>query len=273
LVKEILVMDEPTGLAEGNQTTTQKVWTDDIPTEYRDAVAKKGWTGHDSFYKSYFELEKTLGTRVKIPGGDAPPEEKSAFYAKMGRPDTPDGYQIARPENLPEGMRYDETLEGTVRTAAHELGLSQNQLNTLAKIYNDYQVKAYTTRQDELARERLASETQLKGEWKENYDANVQVAHRGMKELVPAELREKFIGAFDEKGLGNHPDIIRGFFEIGKKILNDTFVKGEGQGAEEGYVPANPKSPEMYAYGDDEDSKKSRAWFRAHQNYKYDRDD
>lgn len=251
--------------------TETKNW---YPDEHAELVKTKGWDGEGGASKAltgYAELERGMGNRVKMPTDTSPAEEISAFYNKLGRPESADGYEIAKPD-MPEGMTYDQKFEMTMRGIAHEAGVTQAQMKTLVKAFNDYQIGAFNEHVGELNRSREEGERALKESWAGDYDANVQIAQRALKELVPDEA---FFQLIEDSKLGNNPIFVKGWHEIGKKMLNDTYVKSDAQTEvkKDDYKPANPNSPEMYADGTDEDAKRARQWFRDNKNFVYDRDD
>jgi hypothetical protein len=212
-------------------------------------VQQNGWKDPNDPIKNCIELEKALGNRVKLPSPESSAEEVSAFYAKIGRPDNPDGYEIA---DVPGNVQRDEEFENFIKGVAHEQGVSKTALETVMKAY-------YTRMSEQLVATKTAGETTLKEEWKDKYDTNLEIAQRACKELGG----EDFMAALDQTGLGNHPVFVKTFHNIGLKMLDDSLVSGSpsGSGKEE-YVPQFKDSPEMYANGDDEESKKAREYFK-----------
>lgn len=237
------------------QQTTQN-W---YPDEHRELVTQKGWGSVGDSLKSYAELEKSYGGRVKLPTDESTPEEKSAFYTKIGRPDTSDGYD--RPQ-LTEGKAYDEVLIGGMQTAAFEEGLTQKQFAKLVERYLAIETQSAEKQEVENVRLKEETDTELKKQWGADYEKNIEISRRALRELVSGELGEQFSTLIEESGFGNNLVFIQGFREIGSKILDDTLVRGDGQvKVEDDYVPAFQNSPEQYAHGEDDESKKARAYF------------
>lgn len=60
--------------------------------------------------KMYLDTKKLVGQKLGIPGPDATPEAKAAFYEALGVPKDPAGYDFKVPDNIPEAMKeaYDE---------------------------------------------------------------------------------------------------------------------------------------------------------------------
>lgn len=67
-----------------------------------------GFKDTASMAKALLETKKLVGQKLGIPGADATPEAKNAFFEALGVPKDGEGYGFKKPDNLPEGMPYDE---------------------------------------------------------------------------------------------------------------------------------------------------------------------
>lgn len=240
---------------------TQENW---YPDEYKDIVAQRGWSGSGDVLKSYVNLDKEMGGRTKIPTPESSAEEVSAFYAKIGRPENPDGYEI---KDVPENVPRDEMIEALMRKVAFDSGVPKVAFEAQVKSYFDAMSQSITQAED-------AGDAELQKTWGAAYKANSAIVQRACDELIPDEkLHEEFADLVKRMGLRNNPVFANVFLGIGTKILDDSLIKGEGGGEEkEGYKPQYLNSPEQYATGDDEESKKARAYFRA-KGHTYSRQD
>jgi len=229
--------------------------------EYKEIVTQRGWSAPDDVLKSYVNLDKEMGGREKLPTAESSADEISAFYTKVGQvcpalivPDNADGYEI---KDVPENVPRNEMMEVAMRTVAKE----QN----IPKIAFEAQVKRYyDALSQQIAQARVEGENNLKGEWKDKYETNLEIAKRFAR-----EGGEEFIGFLEASGIGNNPVVIKAFYNYGTKTLDDSLIKGvPATTKKDEYKPAYPDSPAMYAFGDDEDSKKARAYFEA-RGHKY----
>jgi len=244
--------------ADNSEQVTQETWYGD---QYGELVKTKGWDTPDKFLESYVNLEKGMGQRVKMPTPESSAEEIRAFYQKTGCPENPDGYEVQVPEGLPETHR-NEDVENSLKQIAYEQGVSKQAFESIVKGY-------YEKMQADLAASAVAGEKQLKEEFADKYDENIAIAQR-----FCATCSDEFKELLETTGLGNHPIFVKEFYEKGKQTLNDTIIKGDGgTPPKDDFVPANIKSPEMYATGEDDYSKKARQWFRVNKDFKYARDD
>ena len=238
---------EPQGdlLNSGNQAETTPQWYGE---ESKELVENKGWKTADDALKSYGELEKTMGSRVKMPSPESSADEIRAFYQKTGCPENPDGYELTVPEGL-EGMR-DEGLEGVLKGVAHEQGVSKQAFEQIVGKY-------YEAMNEQMQQSREQGETALKQEFGEAYTENVEIANRFFD-----TCSEEFCSLVKDSGLANNPVFIKEFLNKGKQTMADTIIKGDVNGnVEEGYKPAYPDSPSMYATADGPEGEKARAYF------------
>jgi hypothetical protein len=221
--------------------------------EYNEIVERKGWKSPDDAVKSYREAEVLASSQIKLPTDESSPEEKSAFYTKIGRPDTPEGYEIT---DIPENVGMDDETLNQLRHDAFEAGVPKVAFETVLKNY-------LNRLSEQVVQSRVDGEKVLKEEvWKGDYDKNLEIAKRYVSEHCSDEFKQYL----EDTGQGNNPIFAKHFYEQGKKTLRDTLIKGsqkDGSENEPEWKPAYPNSPDMYKNGDDEESKKARAYFTA----------
>ena len=169
---------------------------------------------HLSLKEKTTELEGKLGNTIPKLSENATDEEKAAFRQAMGVPETPDKYELARPDNIP----VDEAMETWFRTEAHAAGMSQEQVKAL---YDSWNAKVAAARDAA----KVSCVDKLREEWKGDYDANLEITKRAAKQFGGDEI----MAFFEETGLGNDPRMFRAFLNIGKAMLEDsTFRKSDG---------------------------------------------
>ena len=243
--------------------------TADNPTWYSadnaDFVTTKGWDSADKAISSYQELEKSMGGRVKMPTDESTPEERSSFYQKLGAKATAEEY--SRPD-LGEGQEYDEAFLGEMAAVAAAEGVSDKAFSKFIEKYVGIQATQAEAKIEAEGREATATVEELQREWAGKYEENLEVSKRAIRELIPEDMKESFTEVMASKNLDNNLTFIKVMHSLGKQMLDDTLVKGEAPKSKEGYVPANINSPEMYRFGEGEESQKARAYFES-QGFKY----
>lgn len=244
-VVDNLLTEKPEG-----QTQTTPWYSD----TYKDVVAKKGWKSGDDALKSYTELEKSMGSRVKMPTPESSADEIRAFYQKAGCPENPEGYEV----KVPEGAIRDEDTEKWARQQLYEDGASKQLGEKLISGFYEQQVAA-------LQRSKEQGEAQLRQELGAKYDTEITVAQR-----FCGNCSDEFRDLLQKTGLGNNPIFVKEFINLGKKTMADSIIKGDKDGnKEEEYVPKFKDSPSMYSTGEDDESRKAREYFTRVKGYKY----
>src|SRR6266550_5917625 len=207
-----------TALTANNGADGAQDWRASLPEELRGEESLKSFKDLPSLAKSFVETKRMVGNAVHMPKADAPQEEFDKFYARLGRPESPDKYELKRPEN-PAGGQWDEGLEKEFRTAAHASGLQPRQAQGLLDWFNKTQTErlsAYTKGMEE-------GVGKLKTEWGTKFDEKVGMAARAVKELGGDELKTML----EETGLGNHPVLVKLFAKIGESMMVDTIIAGD----------------------------------------------
>ncbi len=263
MVEEILTADA------GTETT----WNAGVAEEHKSAIS--GFTDTAGLAKGYSELFTKMGSSTKIPTADSPVEEVSAFYKQLGRPDTADGY--TKP-TLGEGEELDTEFFGKMATIAHSKGCSDALFAELSNGFIEHatHLKAQQDEAEvvEFNRYREESDRKLHEDLGADYDRDIELSSRAYTEYANDDLKA-LLETDRWKALRNEPSFILMMRDMGKKNMDDTFVKGDGQpeGKKDDYIPASPKSPTQYATMEGEEGKKARDWFRRTMSYDYGRAD
>ncbi len=247
---------------------TETAWDTGVAEEHKSAIS--GFADTASLAKGYSELYGKMGGYAKIPTAESTAEEKSAFYNKQGRPDSADGYALP---TLAEGEEIDKELFSGWASIAHEAGMTDTQFSSLASKYVELEAQRKEVETVEYNRYREESDRKLHETYGADYDKNIELSKRAYTEYASDDLKE-LLGTDKWVGLMNEPSFIDMMVEIGKKNMDDTFVKGDGQpeAPKDNFVPNSPGSPAMYANMDGEEGKKNRDYFRA-KGHVYERKD
>jgi hypothetical protein len=167
-----------------------------------------------------------------MPGKDATPEQWAEFYAAIGRPETPEAYELP----VPEGD--DGTFAKQMAPVLHKHGVTAAQAKGLAEDWNAM-VQAQTTAAAEAAAaEAVAMDTrnkaeaaQLENEWGQQHKENMHFAKLAAKQFLPAEKAGDVIAAIESK-IG-YKATIQFLHSIGKG-LGEHDAAGMGQPSGQG---------------------------------------
>lgn len=108
-----------------------------------------GEKGQAKLAKAFLDTESFKGRALIPPKEGATPDEIAKFETKLakvrGVPDSPEGYVIGRPAQMPEGMIYDEDMENWFRQVAHSNKWTQQAVNKAVADYNKRQFEHHST--------------------------------------------------------------------------------------------------------------------------------
>lgn len=195
-------------------------WFGGFPDELKNNELITGHDGPESLAKDYLETStkyNELQTSLPTP------------------PESPEAYQF----EIPEGTQTDEVLLGEFKQFAFENKIPADLANKLVA----FQIEKSTAKEgaamddfnQKVEQNRITAETALKKDWASNYDANVQLAQRVANKFLP----EAVMKYMNDSGFGDNPELVKGFYEIGKVLSEDVFVAGQ---------PA-PKGPAVDGFG------------------------
>lgn len=152
-----------------------------------------------------------------MPGKDATPEQWSEFYAAIGRPETPEAYELP----VPEGDTGEFAKE--MAPILHKNGISAEQAKGLAADWN-----ALVTKQSEAMAAAEAAQAQamnakntaeaqaLQNEWGQAHTENMELARRAIRQFMPGDKAGATIAAIE--GVLGYKGAIQFLHGIGKGL-------------------------------------------------------
>jgi hypothetical protein len=173
----------------------------------------------ESLAKSYVNAQKLIGADKIILPKDDSPESWEQVYNKLGRPESPDNYEIKIPEQVKEGMFFDNELIGEFKTKVHQLGLSKKQAEELYNWHTQkMEGKADLFNQTFQQQQEKVVED-LKKTWGNNYENEVAKAKSVIDKFSTPDFKEYL----DSTGLGNDLNLIKFMNNVAKSIGEDSF--------------------------------------------------
>ena len=208
--------------------TFKEGWIDAyVPEDFRQKPVYKTFTDVKGMMKQLGHQASLIGQQGKgimpLPK-DATPTERDLYFKALGRPATPADYTV----EVPKGMEayYADPMLADARTALHEAGLTQGQLNAVLAL-DAKRVAASVAHQETAAAEATqAAEAALRTKWGNAYDERLHMANRMISENVPEDRREAILAQ-----IGNNPDVADFLATIGKKFMEGTVANPDGGSA------------------------------------------
>jgi hypothetical protein len=184
-----------------------------LPKEYRENpdYARKlaGFTKLEDLTRSYFQLEGRTG----IPGKDAKPEDVESFWKKLGYPEKPESYAVAKEQNAASFI-----------TAAHAARLTDGQASALWKSVSEGTERQMAAMRQAQTSELEATDKALQKEYGEQYNRALEMFSRG---IGNGELRNLIVNS----GLAGKPEIVKAFIALGEaRQESGSPVSGDSSG-------------------------------------------
>ena len=179
--------------------------------------------------KTFLELEGKSKNAVYVPGEKSTDEDRAAFYAKLGRPESPDKYSYTRPSDLPDAIPYNAEVESAYKKLFFDVGLSDTQAKTITETHLNLAKQGLEIQQKAEKEATEKAINTLKDEWRGDlFKENSELAVRAFRELGGGEEAKQFIENTKIGGLalGDHPMFLKIFANIGKKITDDSINSG-----------------------------------------------
>lgn len=229
-----------------------KSFFDGLEGEHLELVKRKAWDqdpnfGRDQLLEAYRNLESLKGSDVVSKPRLDDAEKRAEWFREHGGA-LPDAKQyaenIARPK-LPEGMQYDEALEGKVYEAAAKAGVPAWAVGELYGVFAEHMGEAFSKAQGDAKEAEAAFQRDALTEWGGQKDQNIQMAGAAAQELVGEILGIKDAegqGAVFEKlngALGDF-EVVKFFHGLARKMGNDKLETGGGSGF--GQSPADARA-------------------------------
>lgn len=146
-------------------------------------------------------------------------ERKAEDDAKAANT-VPEKYE---PFKLPDGVQPMPEVMSKFEGVAKELGLTQDKAQKLADIGGEMQAQWVKDQQAIIANAQKdwANQSRTDKEFGgKDVKANVAIAEAAIKEFTTPEYRQ----LLKDSGLGNHPEVIRTFYRMGKVMMADKTI-------------------------------------------------
>lgn len=161
---------------------------------------------------------------------DADDQGEDKKPAKVeGVPESPDGYQI----NLDPSIPQDEAVTKAFRFVAHEMGLTNEQVQKLSDFEAGRLRDAMKLHSQRVKAATKVADQALRQKWGDQYETKAAAAVMGYRRFGNDAL-DQLMNETEVAGpegtkipLGNHPVMLEAFSRIGSAIDEDIFVPGE----------------------------------------------
>lgn len=220
-------------------------WIDKLPEDLRE---------HRKHYEKYQtplhalqhtrNLQQLVGKKqdaVVIPDADADREAWKPVLEKLGVPETPDGYGLKVPDDLPEGIQVSQEELNEFAGFAHELGLTPAQVSKLQQ----YDLQRASKMVEGSAEQAAAIEAQAFNQQKEILRQAWGTGPEATKKHALAERAALTAGFTTEDIRGENADpifrnakVVQAFAKLGEMMSEDRLATGSESSPHTGQAAA-----------------------------------
>ena len=215
------------------------------------------------------DLRKQVSNAIIRPGKDAKPEQIAAYHKALGIPEKPEDYEF--PELSKEDLTEEVQQSRKVWSSRfHELGVSKTAAKKLSGLLNEDLTKAMQAQQKADKDYAEAQETQLREEWKGDYDKNKTIANRAFNEIANRSgIKIDDLTKIEMKNgrfLMDQAEIVKLFATLGREMsegtLGPVLTDADREGAEEQLATVRKQISEAQSEGN---SKRANSLYQKEQ--------
>lgn len=203
-------------------------------------------------FKSYAHLR---AHGPAYPGEGSTPDDVARFRALAQVPEKPADYGLAKPENLPPGVEWDDAAVGKIAEIAHAHHVPAPALKAILAAHIEQEGTRAQHYADEMARMSKEAEDALVGEWRGNFEQNSATARH-----VAGKLAEQLGIPKDDPAFAAvtaHPMVKRMMLQVSKLTAEDptrggtfTDLRSAGQRADAIMAGTDAEWGKKYQEGD-----------------------
>jgi CRISPR/Cas system CSM-associated protein Csm2 small subunit len=189
-----------------------------------DLQGHEALEGIDSFStltQKYIELRQESASALKPLGEDATPEEREAYYQRLGVPETPDAYELPEHE-------ADKSAAGNFAKLAKSANLDKTQAKAMYEAIMDNAVERRNQAAEAHNKQIAEAEKALKDQYGEETE---KVLNRTTQFITEAGSKD-LLDRIDRAGLGSDPELITLLHKAALIQGEDGLDRGDGTGAQ-----------------------------------------
>jgi len=203
--------------------STPSDWKSSLPKELQGDATLSKFTSAEALARSYIDAQKLIGVeKIAKPSASTTPEQWEDIYKKLGRPDTPDKYEI----KYKEGTDIDAEFTKAFVVHSHKAGILPQQAQALADWFGEQNIIAQQSAKEEGQKRFQAGAKDLQDTFGKSLDLELARANKVLKEQGGAD----FLAHIQELGLQGDAKFFKFLAKIGGQMYAEhKFVDGQGQ--------------------------------------------
>jgi hypothetical protein len=227
----------PASTAPAANTTTEGTLLSGAPTSVTDAPApevaekpewlpEKFWRNDkadtESLAKSYQGLEQLLGKKANAivpPTEKSSPEEVAAYRKAIGVPESPEDYKL-KPEQLPEGVTWDESVAKRAAELAHKHNVPAAAMQEFMKFDMERAALMNQAAAGMIDAQLEAGRTELQKVYGDKFGEKIELARRAALTVGVDPASQGFVD----------PQVVKAIVSLAEKLSDDKLVAGDQTG-------------------------------------------
>lgn len=205
-------------------------WWDSVPEEpVREFMKAKQYANPAVASVALYNLNKLQNGApdvLALPGKDADAAAWDKFYAKLGRPEKPDGYDL----KFGEGVQTHGATLAVGKEIFHMLGATPEKAQAAANKWNEFVAKQVQDQTEAIRVQNEQALAALQAQWGKDLDANKAAGHRVLQALKKDGLTDEDLSRVEAQ-IGSAA-VVKMLAIIGKRSSEGTFSGGNAGGAD-----------------------------------------
>jgi hypothetical protein len=176
----------------------------------------------ESLAKSYQGLEQLLGKKAQAvfpPNDKSTPEEVAAYRKAVGVPDSPEGYNL-KPEKLPEGVNWDESVAKRAAELAHKHNVPVSAMQEFMQFDMERAAMMQQAAAGMIDTQLESGRAELQKVYGDKFGEKIELARRA---AVTAGVDPASHGFVD-------PQVVKAIVTLAEKLSDDKLVEGNQTG-------------------------------------------
>lgn len=183
-----------------------------LPESFKNEKSLQSYKTVEDVLKSLVHSQRELGGSIRLPkekdSDEARAEKLADIYAKLGRPEAADQYEVELKAFSDEEAEWDNDLVEGLKAVAFEQGLNAGQLQSILDFYAEH-VGTSVPDIQKMNDEYKAELEEAMGP--REFKRTAALSYAAAKELGGQDL----IDYLAQTGQGNHPLLVKAFAKIG----------------------------------------------------------
>lgn len=214
-------------------TTPTPSWRDTLPAEIRNDPSLAKYQDVAALSNAYISAAKMIGgDKIPIPGKHASDADWENVFNKLGRPESPDKYDL----KLPDRLKEDQGLVKSYSEAMHKAGILPKQAQSVMDWWTNFSQQRDTEMRAQIDTKLQEGQGKLTQEWGSATPQKLRQGTAAVKAFGGDELMKLLTAT----GLDKHPVMLKAWANAGETLKEDA-IHGSSTG-NLGVTPAEAKA-------------------------------